>query len=309
MENISLKYAKERGSFSFKIQELIKFPDDGFKDERKKQIYLDAKYCHRNQHGIMKVSQYFFNSKCGFERYLKRNGLEVCKVDGSFDYAGSSREDTRVWYMNFASNEPFNEWDSPFNGLEESQVMLMPLLYKVNRFLHEHPETGITPYAIHKEKGFFNPTPILFESVPQWMSIDENCRPKDAVFKEKWNNIVSMMAPVHMNGGYSANILIFIFGTLMAGFGGIQRQGKKCKKPFAEVHTGNWGCGNFGNNKELMYLCQMLAADLVGIKKLYFHRIDEAAYDSALKKFNSLINELSFAEIIAFLDAQGYGQG
>ena len=306
MENISLKYAKENGSVSFKVQELIKFPDGDFQDEVKKRIYLNAKYCHRNQHGIMKVSQYSFNPKCGFTRYLKRQGLEVCKVGGNFDYAETGREDTRIWYMNFASDEPFNEWDSPFYGLEESQVMLMPLLYKVNSFLHVHPESEITPYTVSCKDGFTEPSPLLFESVPQWMSINEDGSPKEAVFKEKWNNIVSMKAPNHAAGRYSEGVLIFILGTLMAGFGGIQRQGKKCKKPFAEVHTGNWGCGNFGNNKELMYLCQMLAADLAGIKKLYFHRIDEGAYDSALKKFKSLINELSFAEIIAFLDVQEY---
>lgn len=37
------------------------------------------------------------------------------------------------------------------------------------------------------------------------------------------------------------------------------------------VHTGFWGCGAFGGNRELMALLQILAAAISGLDMLVFH--------------------------------------
>ena len=38
-----------------------------------------------------------------------------------------------------------------------------------------------------------------------------------------------------------------------------------------EVATGHWGCGAFGNNHDLMFLKQWMAASEAGVQKLHYH--------------------------------------
>ena len=38
--------------------------------------------------------------------------------------------------------------------------------------------------------------------------------------------------------------------------------------------TGHWGCGAFGNNHDLMFLKQWLAASEAGVSKLHYHDFD-----------------------------------
>ena len=41
-----------------------------------------------------------------------------------------------------------------------------------------------------------------------------------------------------------------------------------------EVATGHWGCGAYGNNHDLMFLKQWLAASEAGVEKVYYHDFD-----------------------------------
>jgi len=42
------------------------------------------------------------------------------------------------------------------------------------------------------------------------------------------------------------------------------------------VHTGYWGCGAFGGNRELIAMLQMLAAEIAGLTRLVFHTVNES---------------------------------
>jgi len=42
------------------------------------------------------------------------------------------------------------------------------------------------------------------------------------------------------------------------------------------VHTGYWGCGAFGGNRELMAMLQMLAAEIAGLTRRVFHTVNES---------------------------------
>jgi poly(ADP-ribose) glycohydrolase len=42
-----------------------------------------------------------------------------------------------------------------------------------------------------------------------------------------------------------------------------------------EVATGHWGCGAFGNNHDLMFLKQWLAASEAGVRKMYYYDFDK----------------------------------
>ena len=73
------------------------------------------------------------------------------------------------------------------------------------------------------------------------------------------------------------------------------------------IHTGNWGCGVFGNDRELIYLIQMLAASLTGISEIYFHAPSQTDFEKALDKFNEFKQEdKSINQIIDYLFSQNY---
>jgi hypothetical protein len=48
------------------------------------------------------------------------------------------------------------------------------------------------------------------------------------------------------------------------------------------VHTGAWGCGDFGNSENVMAVLQILAAQAAGVKLVY-HNPKDAAYQSAIR--------------------------
>ena len=55
MNNLALKYAKEMVFTSVKVQQLMDeklFPDEEFENQKKKEIYEEAKYFHKVQHGL-----------------------------------------------------------------------------------------------------------------------------------------------------------------------------------------------------------------------------------------------------------------
>lgn len=75
------------------------------------------------------------------------------------------------------------------------------------------------------------------------------------------------------------------------------KRSQKDKATLTEVHTGNWGCGNMRNNKELIYLAQIYVADVLGIDHLVFHSTDETLMQNAIEKWKAIPDNLSFKEI------------
>jgi len=79
MQNINHKFSKEIGYTSIKVQELIKnFPDEKFENTTKEQIYKEAKYCHKAQNGIIRISKYVFNNIKNIKKQcLSKQTLEI----------------------------------------------------------------------------------------------------------------------------------------------------------------------------------------------------------------------------------------
>lgn len=79
-------------------------------------------------------------------------------------------------------------------------------------------------------------------------------------------NIFAMSAPQGKRGGkYSEELLEGIFRTAFSGF-----RATVLGSGEVTVHTGYWGCGAFGNNRQLMTALQMLAAGAARVGKLVF---------------------------------------
>lgn len=314
MNNLALKYAKELAFTSVRVQQLMDeklFPDEEFENQKKKEIYEEAKYYHKAQHGLVRISKYFFPESADTRRqYLKKHGVKLFFCEHGYDYGmaefedplGKQPSDTKIWQMNFASEKAFTEWGSEARSQEAAMIMEMPLLHKASIFLDQ---SGITDSSLlHKKNGTTIVTPILFEGVPQWVSL---CNGQIKMITwDKTCNVISMMAPYGGDGLYKEKEIIFLLLTLFAGFGGIKKRGIKDKVQLTEIHTGNWGCGNFRNNKELIYLSQIYVADVLGIDTIVFHLADNQLMEKAIKKWKEIPDNLCFDEAVKLFTDYGF---
>ena len=314
MNNLALKYAKELVFTSVRVQQLMDeklFPDEEFENQKKKEIYEEAKYYHKAQHGLVRISKYFFPESADTRRqYLKKHGVKLFFCEHGYDYGmaefedplGKQPSDTKIWQMNFASEKAFTEWGSEARSQEAAMIMEMPLLHKTSIFLDQ---SGITDSSLlHKKNGTTIVTPILFEGVPQWVSL---CNGQMKMITwDKTCNVISMMAPYGGDGLYKEKEIIFLLLTLFAGFGGIKKRGIKDKVQLTEIHTGNWGCGNFRNNKELIYLSQIYVADVLGIDTIVFHLADNQLMEKAIEKWKEIPDNLCFDEAVKLFTDYGF---
>lgn len=67
-----------------------------------------------------------------------------------------------------------------------------------------------------------------------------------------------------------------------------------------EVATGHWGCGAFGNNHDLMFLKQWLAASEAGVHTLHYHDFDRAQSHNVVPLLRKL-GHLTVGELWSFL--------
>ena len=307
------------------------FPTEEFENPKKEAIYNEARPYHKNQRGLIRMSKYVFSETADIRRKcLSKHGLKLSFSDIRYDYGLadsiiidndvfakpkapviSDDKKTKIWYVNFASEKAFTEWGSMSTSQEALMTVEMPLLHKASLFLDKEAtsqssqsstisHTKLNSYVVFKptEKSELRylPSPLLFENVPQWVSIFGG--QKHNVTYDKKNNVISMMSPFGGDGTYKEKEILFLFLTLFAGFGGIIKRGQKDKSTITRVHTGNWGCGNMRNNKELIYLAQIYIADVLGINKLVFHCTDENLMKNAIEKWKRIPDNLSFAEIV-----------
>ena len=302
MNNLALKFAKESVLTSVRIQQLMDeklFPDEEFENQKKKEIYEEARYFHKAQHGLIRISKYIFPESADTKRKcLAKHGVKLSFCEHGYDYGFTGKSgsdiaptpDTKIWHVNFASDNAFTEWGSEARSQEAAMVMEMPLLHKASLFLKTDNETELSP--------------ILFEGVPQWVSICNG--EKLNITWDKTNNVISMMAPYGGEGQYTENEIRFLLITLFAGIGGIKRRGKKDKVPFTEIHTGNWGCGNMRNHRELIYLAQIYVADVLGIEFLVFHMPDNQLMNDAIEKWKAIPDNLCFEEAVKVFTDYGF---
>jgi hypothetical protein len=80
------------------------------------------------------------------------------------------------------------------------------------------------------------------------------------------------------------------------------------------VHTGYWGCGAFGGNRELMVLLQVVAARMAGLERLVFHT-GAPGVDVPIAKAQGLLEELAggdpsaTVDLLAAIGAHGFRWG
>lgn len=316
------------GEITLKVQELIKKYPPVFESPRKKSYYEKAAYIHRKQKGIVKISRWRFADERKTKIDLTSQPLEIEEKKTFFDYADEDTETKRVWYLNFADPLLFGYYNGDLFAQDEIQTFEHPLLGAVVEYLNKKKIPGMEDLTLVKRK----PTPYLIEKIPYWIRVNTSPVLKDGkianiyghnfqyaskevleagirlIEKEETNNILAIAAPSsgHGNDLYTQYEIQLILKTLLVGFSACARRTSASKRNECVIHTGNWGCGAFGNDKELIYFCQILCASVCGVSKLVFHGLsdeDSKILETAKKK---LAEKSDSQNLTDFLMAQNY---
>ena len=120
-------------------------------------------------------------------------------------------------------------------------------------------------------------------------------------------NIIAIEAPSYGEGQYTADDIRFIVTTAYTGFKAAQILANKTytlnantksesnqentNTPRTKVHTGWWGCGAYGNNRQLMLVAQILAANWAQINEIVFH-VQNNEHQEDINQAKKIVEEL-----------------
>ncbi|GEM_PF-1065460 len=324
-------------------QELLIHHLPCFSMKRKRDIFEKALQVHKNTEGQLCVTRctFEFGSIENNNLQFKNHDIQIKTEDGYFNYAADTSSPRRsVWYLNFADPNVFAFWNSTLFAQDEIQTLEHPLLCALRDYMEQHAgEDDDTFYPCtmteyHRHAPSPVPTPILVENVPQWISVNTRPRLADGTMANIYGNhfknahqeavdaglkvvedniktnILAIAAFGYSSGEYSKADIEYTLKAALAGFAQAAKIALNEQKD-AAIHTGNWGCGAFGGNKEFMYIVQLIAASAVGISEIVFHGIDPEILKRAENKLKMFLelNDFTFGNTVNFLLRQKYFWG
>jgi Poly (ADP-ribose) glycohydrolase (PARG), Macro domain fold len=280
---------------------------------------------------------------CGLDYCLpndphEENAIDVVGGKGEGD-VDDSHTHARVWFVNFADPSLFVAYGSGMFAQDEIQAVEHPLLGSVREALKHYGREvhdRYLPRTVHGGLQAGEPTPMLVENVERRCAVDttniygnrfERASPDTVVAattvlpklaatrRYPLTNFVCMAALPPNFGRYTLEQIEKLFLTAFLAFEGAAirttEMQAKCASPKMEskwecsIHTGNWGCGAFGGNKQLLGAIQVAAAALAGAK-LVFHSFDEPS----LREFESGMALLAeWASLESNSDSEGKTAG
>lgn len=208
-------------------------------------------------------------------------------------------ESASEWHVNFADRHLFAAYGTFLFAQDEMQVAEHPVLGSLREYL----STRNLPSSTADDA---NPTPVLLSGVARCCQISTEADPNldrpyglygnefaDASEKAvrlatqridppTISNIIAIAAPEFGWGDYDRSQISYILVTAFTGFRAAVLEASHIHdgNTAVIVHTGYWGCGAFGGNRELMAMLQMLAAEIAGVTRLIFHAADESGIDT-----------------------------
>lgn len=220
---------------------------------------------------------------------------------GGFDYAPSGVGYVD-WHVNFADRLLFGFYGSALLAQDELQTLEHPILGSLREALVSE---GCAARTIDAED---KPSPVTVSGVQRRCAID--IRPNPAAGRPgglygnafgrapaaqvraavtplnppSLTNILAIVAPAGGYGAYRVDTISFILNSAFTGFSAARQEserlaGSACR---TVIHTGFWGCGAFGGNRELMTILQALAGDLADVDLVYW-AFDEAGQNQAAR--------------------------
>lgn len=304
-----------------KTQTLIKEYTPAFEDAAKQEANKKALYYHRNQNGLIRISRWKFNSERKTQLDFNKNEIQIESSENFYEY--NSDEDGIVsFYIEFSGAELFS--DCQYDGLSQSDTIALehPLLLSCVKYLYALNNSNFQPdlrefkknVLIQKQKlkefqeyNLCEPTPFVFQNIPRWIKVpaERLSENYENIVKEEKTNIISMKA-ISGEERYSVTQISYYLQTVLTAFSGAVKAAAELKKSACIIHTGNWGCGGYGNNEEFIYLLQIICAAVSGIKKIIFHYPKKEAFEKAKMEFSKLPHSGKFNDLVKFIYDKNY---
>jgi hypothetical protein len=251
---------------------------------------------------------------------------------GFFVYGEPAPSGTMHWHVNFAMADCFGAYAGPLLAQDELQVLEHPALGSLRE-----AATAEGSWLLCVEQG--RPTPVLVSGVERRGELDTRpgpgCRPglygnhfaraaQDAVLAAlarieppTTSNLIAIEAPAYGSGNYERDEVALILSTAYSGFRAAVLETARAAPPQPSqtrtiVHTGFWGGGAYGGNRELMALLQLVAAELARVDELVFYSVDEPGADTfaaARGLYEALSPASTIEQVIETVTSIGYEWG
>jgi hypothetical protein len=236
------------------------------------------------------------------------------------------------WHVNFADQELVMFLESPLFAQDEIQAAEHPALGALRDALRAQ---GAPAETVANGK----PTPVLVTGVERRCRIatdpDASAGRPHGLYGHRFalastevvrrataaleppprSNLIAMMAPRSGRGAYDRATIGSALATAYVAFVAAREETDRVRRPEAAavVHTGWWGCGAFGGNRELMAMLQVIAARMAGVDRLVFHAMDGdgvAEFRAAVRMADDLASGVErVQELVSRIAGQGYVWG
>jgi hypothetical protein len=229
-----------------------------------------------------------------------------------YDYAplpGSA--DAVEWHVNFADPHLFIAYGSSLLAQDELQVVEHPSLGALREALNADQVQALTV-----ERG--RPTPVLVLGAERRcrLATDPNAaegrpgglygnafaradvsvvrRATSRIEPATISNLIAIAAPFGGYGPYSRAEIAHVLATAYSGFRAAGLESSRIRGATCPtvVHTGFWGCGAFGGNRELMAILQVTAARMAGVSRLVFHTFGAAGTEALAAALEAIEEDL-----------------
>ena len=262
---------------------------------------------------IAKSSGYPFNGEVSYRRWRHSelpertddNRLKFSAHPEVFKYAQQKDPKIVDWHLNFADPDLFVAYGSELLAQDEIQVAEHPILGSVREML-----ISKNCYAETLDDDGC-PTPITITGAQRRCVINTQPNPKigcpDGIYGNAFesateeqvraststispptiSNILAISAPYGGSGNYTKEDMLKVLITAYTGFFCAHKESERLvhENPRTIIHTGFWGCGAFGGNRELMTILQCFAADLAKVD-LVFWAVDDSGVKVALESYD-----------------------
>ena len=258
---------------------------------------------------IAKSSGYPFSGNISYRRWspsalpdrTDNNRLKFSAHPEVFKYAQQKDPKIVDWHLNFADPDLFVAYGSELFAQDEIQVAEHPILGSVREMLISKNCFAETL----DDDG--NPTPITITGAQRRCAINTQPNPEigcpDGIYGNAFeiateeqirastsvispptiSNILAISAPYGGTGYYTREDMIKVLITAYNGFYYARKESERLFPDNSKtiIHSGFWGCGAFGGNRELMTILQCFAASLAKVD-LKFWAVNDSGVKVAL---------------------------